>query len=157
MIKLFVLLSLVFQATAPSPEILAEPVPLLRQSTIHTYVAPLWDRGAGHRGIDIALAKNFEVKSPFDGSVHFVGKVVDRKVITLISESGLKASFEPVCSSLTQGEAVSKGEPVATRCEGEASYEAHCTSCVHFSVRNEHGYLNPLLFYGALKTPRLLG
>ena len=157
MIKLFVLLSLIFRATAPSPEILAEPVPLLRQSTIHTYVAPLWERGAGHRGIDIALAENFELKSPFAGQVHFVGMVVDRKVMTLVSESGLKASFEPVCSALTQGEIVRKGQPIATRCHGEESYESHCTSCVHFSIRNEYGYLNPLLFYGGVTPPRLLG
>ena len=155
MIKLFVLLSLIFRATAPSPEILAEPVPLLRQSTIHTYVAPLWERGAGHRGIDIALPENFELKSPFAGQVHFVGKVVDRKVMTLVSESGLKASFEPVCGFQSLGTTVSKRQAIGVLCVPETDYEMHCESCLHVSLRNSYGYLNPLLFYGELRPPGL--
>ena len=157
MIKLFLLLHIIFSSAAPSPELLAEPVPLLRPSTINPYVGPHWDKGPGHRGIDISLAENFELKAPFSGEVHFVGKVVDRKVITLISDSGLKASFEPVCSDLARGQRVIKHQPIATRCAADANYEVHCASCIHFSIRNEYGYLNPLLFYGELKAPTLLG
>ena len=98
MLKLFILLNIIFSAAAPSPEVLAEPVPLLNQSTIKTFVAPHWTKGPGHRGIDIALAENFSLKAPFSGEVYFVGKVVDRKVVTLVSDSGLKVSFERVCS-----------------------------------------------------------
>ena len=157
MLKIFILLNIIFSAAVPSPQVLAEPVPLLNQGTINTFVAPLWDKGPGHRGIDLALAENFSLKAPFSGEVFFVGKVVNRKVVTLVSDSGLKVSFEPVCSELVEGERVVISQPVATRCAGDETYEAHCTSCVHFSIRNEYGYLNPLLFYNGVKPPRLQG
>jgi hypothetical protein len=82
--------------------------------------------------------------------VSFVGKVVDRKLITLHSLTGYKASFEPVCSDLSEGDFVREQEVLGWACPADKEYEDHCKDCVHFSVRNESGYLNPLLFVGEL-------
>lgn len=157
MFKLLALIAVLTSAFAPAPELIAKPVPYFDQSTINHFRAPLWQKGPGHRGIDIVVTEETEVSAPFNAKVHFVGKVVDRKVITLVSGSGLKASFEPVCSSLVQGQRVEQGEPVGSYCEPDETYEKHCVSCIHFSIRNDYGYLNPELFYGTLKVPRLLG
>jgi hypothetical protein len=40
-------------------------------------------------------------------------------------------------------------------CVPKTDYEMHCESCLHFSIRNRYGYLNPLLFYGGLEPPGL--
>ena len=151
MTKLFTLLVLLLMAQSPSPEIIAKPVPFVYSEVQNHYRAPLWNKGPGHRGIDLAIQPEEQILSPFDGEVFFAGKVFDRDVITLMSDTGLKASFEPVCSIHSKGTKVSKGQPVALLCVPESEYEIHCESCIHFSIRNQYGYLNPLLFYGMLK------
>jgi hypothetical protein len=151
MTKVIALILLLLNATAPSPEIVARPVPFSHNQIKSYYQAPLWEWGAGHRGIDIAVSASSPIFSPFDGSVFFSGEVVDRQVLTLISVSGLKASFEPVCGLQGLGSRVNKNQPVGIYCPPEKEHEMHCENCIHFSIRNEHGYLNPLLYFGELK------
>jgi len=154
MIKLISLLTLVITAlTQPvkSPEIWATPIPDFEKRHYPNYVLPASKWGAGHRGIDLLVEDQEQIKSPFDGMVHFHGKVVDRNVLTLKSSSGLLASFEPICSYLSAGDEVTKGDQIGHYCAGAESYEEHCEMCIHFSVRSEHGYLNPLLFVSSIR------
>ena len=155
MFKFIAVLLTFLSLQAPTPEIIAKPVPFVSSDVQTHFKAPLWNKGSGHRGIDLALEPYQAIASPFDGEVFFNGKVVDRQVVTLVSESGLKASFEPVCGTLAAGARIRQGQAIGFLCEGELSYQSHCLSCVHFSIRNSHGYLNPLLFYGLLTPPVL--
>jgi hypothetical protein len=130
-------------------------VPFTQGQVENHFQAPLWEWGPGHRGIDIAIDSSSPIVAPFDGTVFFTGEVVNRQVLTLVSASGLKASFEPVCGLQPVRARVSKSQTIGVLCVPEAGYEMHCDSCLHFSVRNSYGYLNPLLFYGQLKPPVL--
>ena len=151
MTKLLAIFLILITASAPAPEIIAKPVPFDHINIQNHYQAPLWQKGTGHRGIDLALDSQSPIVAPFDGEVFFAGKVVNRQVITLISDTGLKASFEPVCAIHPKGSRVLKGQNIAVLCVPDSDYQMHCESCLHFSIRNEYGYLNPLLFYGMLK------
>lgn len=151
MTKLLAIFLILITSTAPAPEIIAKPVPFDLSNIQDHYRAPLWQKGPGHRGIDLALDSQSPIVAPFDGEVFFAGKVVNRQVITLISDTGLKASFEPVCAIHPKGSKVLKGQNIAVLCVPESDYQMHCESCVHFSIRNQYGYLNPLLFYGMLR------
>lgn len=142
-----------FSATVPTPEIAAEVVPNFSSSVLPNFVAPTTERGPGHRGVDIPNAT--AVAAPFGGSVSFVGKVYNRNVITVTSGS-LRATFEPVCTDLRAGQIVSAAQEIGQYCPGDQGYEEHCERCVHFSIRNERGYLNPLLFYGLVRPSKLL-
>ena len=155
MTKLIALIAILFAAAAPAPEIIAKPVPFTQSQVENHFRAPLWEWGPGHRGIDIAIDSSSPIVAPFDGSVFYSGEVVDRQVLTLVSDSGLKASFEPVCGLQPVRARVSKSQTIGVLCVPETEYEMHCESCLHFSVRNNYGYLNPLLFYGELKPPVL--
>ena len=158
MIKLLLLLGMMFQAlsTPPQePEIWAEPIPYLYENLEEDYLAPVSEYGAGHRGIDFHVEPNQLIVSPAKGTVHFVGKVVNRNLITIKTQSGKLASFEPVCSSLEKGQSVSQGQTLGVRCPGDQSYEAHCDSCIHASVRDNFGYLSPLHMMGQ-KSPSVL-
>jgi hypothetical protein len=144
MIKLISLLTLVIAAlTQPvkSPEIWATPIPDFENRHFPNYVLPASKWGAGHRGIDLLVNDQEQIKSPFSGTVHFQGKVVDRNVLTLKS----------ICSNLSAGDEVTKGDQIGHYCAGAENYEEHCEMCIHFSVRSEHGYLNPLLFVSTIK------
>lgn len=96
---------------------------------------------AGHRGVDLG-AVDGTVRSPADGVVVFAGTVVDRPVLTIDHGDGLLSSFEPVTASLGKGEAVRAGQAV-----GQISTEPHCPGlCVHWGVRRNGEYVNPLPF-----------
>ena len=158
MIKLILMLAVVFQALATppqAPEIWAEPIPYLYENLEEDYLAPVTEYGTGHRGIDFHVEPGQSVTSPASGTVHFVGKVVNRNLITIKTDSGKLASFEPVCSSLKPGARVSQGQALGVRCSGDESYEAHCESCIHASARDNFGYLSPLHMMGQ-KSPSVL-
>jgi len=156
MIKLLTVIALLFSYQVPAPEIIAKPVPFTSESVQEHFVAPLWKKGAGHRGIDLAIDTLNPVVSPFDGEVFFSGRVVNRNVVTVLSNTGLKASFEPICGIVRAGESVKRNQTIGFYCEGDDDYEGHCEACLHFSIRNENGYLNPLLYFGLLTPPRLI-
>ena len=67
---------------------------------INPYVQPNSDYSAGHRGIDYRVYEGQSVLAPTDATVWFVGKVVDRGVLSLRTASGDLVAFEPVCSEL---------------------------------------------------------
>ena len=143
-----------FNFALPAPKNWAEPVPYLMDKQVGNYVAPLSERGAGHRGLDV-LVVDEGIRAPQAGFVSFNDLVVDRRVVTIRS-GDYRISFEPVCSDLAVGQAIDKGELVGYLCEGEAGYQKHCDGCLHLSVRVDRGYLNPMLFYGSLMPSRIV-
>jgi hypothetical protein len=158
MIKLLLMLTIAIQGLLTPPpvaEIWAEPIPYLFENLEEDYLAPVSEYGTGHRGIDFHINRGQEVHAPAAGTVHFVGKVVNRHLITIKTDSGKLASFEPVCSLMKKGQRVATGQPIGYRCDGDESYEAHCESCVHASARDNFGYLSPLHMMGQ-KSPSVL-
>ena len=150
MTKLIALLLLIAQVVspAPTPEIWAEPIPYFEEHIEEGYLAPVSKFGSGHRGIDFHIEPDQPIRSPGNGVVHFVGKVVNRNLITIRSQGGMLASFEPVCSTLAKGDLVREGQAIGVWCTGDPSYAAQCESCVHMSARDNFGYLSPLHLMG---------
>ncbi|WP_430592682.1 peptidoglycan DD-metalloendopeptidase family protein [Humidisolicoccus flavus] len=99
--------------------------------------------GAGHRGVDLDAGLGDPLVSPVDGVVRFVGFVVDRTVITVESDSGELLSFEPVAPLVVVGERVTAGQHLATVVSGHLP----CGSCLHFGVRLNDEYVNPLQYF----------
>lgn len=94
---------------------------------------------AGHRGVDLG-ATDGTVLSPADGVVVFAGTVVDRPVLTIDHGDGRLSSFEPVTASVDKGAHVRAGQSI-----GRISSEPHCPGpCVHWGVREDGEYINPL-------------
>jgi len=92
------------------------------------------------------------VLSPADGVVSFSGTVVDRPVITIDHGNGLKSSFEPVESKLKTGQPVHRGQRIGSLQPG------HCaaSACLHWGVRLEGDYVDPLRFIRELRPSILL-
>lgn len=144
------------QQPVPAPEIIATPIPYFSDRASKDFQNPVELRSRGHRGIDLSDMRESPVLAPFGGEVSFVGKVFHRSTITIRSNTGLLASFEPICSALTVGDRVSAGAEIGSWCEADAEYREHCEDCVHFSIRSARGYLNPLLFLGAVRPSTLI-
>lgn len=114
------------------------------------YLAPETPYAAGHRGIDIRAASP-TITAPASGTVHFVGVVVDRPVLSIRHEGGLISSYEPVTSTLTADAPVHRGDPIGELLPG------HCASpCLHFGVRLDGEYVSPLLLLGGVPRAVLL-
>ncbi|MFJ4227807.1 M23 family metallopeptidase [Paenarthrobacter nicotinovorans] len=108
---------------------------------------------SGHRGVDLGPAPDGgPVTAPSDGVVTFAGVVVDRPVLTIDQGDGLKSSFEPVISALKEGDHVVKGQTIGNVQPG------HCgsTTCLHWGVRRDGEYVNPLGFVADLRPSVLL-
>ena len=104
----------------------------------------------GHRGIDVA-AIGEDVLAPADGIVRFAGIVVDRGVLSIDHGDGVVSSYEPVTALVAEGGAVERGQVVARLEPG------HCaTPCLHFGVRVDGAYRNPLRWLGGAEWPVLL-
>ncbi|HXD27947.1 MAG TPA: M23 family metallopeptidase [Arthrobacter sp.] len=96
--------------------------------------------GAGHRGVDLLATQGTRVRSPAAGVVAFAGVVVDRPVITVDHGRGLVSSFEPAVAGLAVGQAVTRGQVL-----GAVGSGGHCsTVCVHWGVRRDGAYIDPL-------------
>ncbi|MFJ3958638.1 M23 family metallopeptidase [Arthrobacter sp. NPDC090010] len=99
---------------------------------------------SGHRGVDLATPDGIgaTILSPADGVVSFRGTVVDRPVVTVDHGHGIKSSFEPVRSDLEPGTRIRQGQRIGSLAG------AHCAalSCVHWGVRVDGTYVDPLRF-----------
>ncbi|GGH39396.1 murein hydrolase activator EnvC family protein [Microbacterium album] len=126
---------------APPPMQIVEP-----------YVAPPHRYGPGHRGVDVAAEVGAEVVAPADGTVAFVGTVVDRPLITIDHGDGLVSTLEPVSSDLTAGDRVLRGQAVGRVATG--GHTAH--GALHIGARLHGEYVNPLLLLGNVPRAVLL-
>lgn len=150
---LVVLLTLgVGPATSGSPPAprWAWPTPA-PHAVVRQYLAPATPYGPGHRGLDVASPAT-AISAPADGVVHFAGVVVDRPVLSIAHEGGFLSSYEPLATTLVAGDTVTRGQLIGTLEPG------HCgpVLCLHFGVRLDGQYVNPLLLLGGVPRSVLL-
>jgi murein DD-endopeptidase MepM/ murein hydrolase activator NlpD len=116
---------------------------------VRPFIAPATKYSAGHRGIDIAARG--DILAPASGVVHFSGVVAGTPALSLDQGGSILSSYEPVTSSLKDGEQVTRGEVIGHLVAG------HCAKlCLHFGVRIDGHYVNPMLFLGKVVRPVLL-
>ncbi|NLF04417.1 MAG: M23 family metallopeptidase [Actinomycetales bacterium] len=118
--------------------------PLPRPLALHRGFDPPAVRwGSGHRGVDLAASTGSSVLAPGAGTVSFAGTVAGRGVVTVAHPDGLRSSVEPVAAEVAVGDVVHAGDPLGRL----DSAQSHCapSSCLHWGVRDAHGYVDPLL------------
>lgn len=116
------------------------------------FEAPAHRYGPGHRGIDLRAEPDATVVAPAAGEVAFSGSVAGRGILTIDHGSGLVSTLEPVDSDLPAGTAVTAGQTVA-----ELSVGGHAEpGTLHFGVRRDGEYINPLLLLGSVPRAVLL-
>ena len=119
---------------------------------VAAYIAPAHRYGPGHRGIDLAAVDRAEVRAPAEGVIAFSGDIAGRGVITIDHDGGLVTTLEPVDSAVAVGQRVDRGQRI-----GVTSVGGHAPpGTIHFGVRLDGEYVNPLLLFGALPRAVLL-
>ncbi len=117
--------------------------PVTPVSVEHPFDPPEQVWSAGHRGVDLSAAPDTVVLAPCTGTVTFAGTVVDRPVLTVSCQDGLRSSVEPVLATVAVGEPVVPGDPVGTVVTSAATHCAPAT-CLHWGVRRGDRYLDPM-------------
>lgn len=118
------------------------PVPSPPQVLNH-FDPPEHDWSAGHRGVDLALDDQNPVLAPAQGTVTFVGHVVNRGVLVIEHPNGLRSSFEPIESDLAVGHRVAAGSVIGHLTDPTSA--GHCSSsCLHWGVRSGDIYIDPM-------------
>ncbi|MDL9979958.1 murein hydrolase activator EnvC family protein [Microbacterium sp. ASV49] len=126
--------------------------PLRGLRIVEAYVAPVDDYAPGHRGIDLAPVGEAGVRSPAEGVVAFSGDVAGRGILTIDHGDGLVTTLEPIRSELRPGDVVPRGAEV-----GSIAVGGHAApGTVHFGVRLDGRYINPLLLLGGVPRAVLL-
>ncbi|MDY6082980.1 MAG: M23 family metallopeptidase [Actinomycetaceae bacterium] len=100
----------------------------------------------GHRGVDLDLNAGQPVFAARAGTVLYAGILVDRHVVSIEHDDGIRTTYEPVNPSLSVGEHVHAGQQIGTLEPG------HCLlgDCLHFGAkRGKDDYLNPLFLLHA--------
>lgn len=122
---------------------------------VRPFVAPAHEYGPGHRGVDLRAAAGAVVRSPAAGTVTFAGQVAGRGVVVVEHAGGTLTSLEPVTATLARGSAVVAGSPVAV--VAPAPPHAGCAGgCVHWGVRVDGRYVDPVWWLGRGRAVRLL-
>jgi murein DD-endopeptidase MepM/ murein hydrolase activator NlpD len=110
----------------------------------------------GHRGIDVvtAGATATAIHAPANGVVRFVGVIAGRPVLSIDHGAGLISSFEPIVSSLRRGQPVQRNDVIGRL----TSIQSHCGTvpCLHWGVRKDGRYINPVLLVPGLHGPAVL-
>ncbi len=135
----------------------AEPTrrPPVDGAVVRPFQAPAHEYGAGHRGVDLSVAPGAAVSSPAAGVVTFAGPVAGRGVVVVRHASGTLSSFEPAVATVAVATVVRAGATVAVVADVPA--HAGCPGrCLHWGVRVEGRYVDPLWWLGGDRTVRLL-
>ncbi|MFE8012779.1 murein hydrolase activator EnvC family protein [Streptomyces antibioticus] len=113
-----------------------------RPAVVRAWEPPPTAYARGHRGVDLAAPPGAPVRAVAAGVVSYAGRVAGRGVISVtLTGTNLRTTYEPVRPSVTKGTEVTAGQVLGT-VEPTGS---HCTTpCLHWGLRREKTYLDPL-------------
>jgi len=105
--------------------------------------APLSTYGAGHRGLDLAVADGTPVLAVEDGVVTHAGVVAGRGTVTVAHRGGLNSTYEPVDATVAVGAAVVTGQVIGVLHVGAGPAHCGARACLHLGARRGATYLDP--------------
>jgi murein DD-endopeptidase MepM/ murein hydrolase activator NlpD len=115
-------------------------------NVIRWFEPPSGPYSAGHRGIDIAAPFGTPIQAPADGTVTFSGWVAGSLFLTIDHGNGVKTSYSWLSGlRVAKGDSVKPGQIVALTGHGHPDVP---TPHLHFSVRINGVYVNPMLLLG---------
>lgn len=139
---LVLLAALTFAAVAPSASAAGDWTWPVSGPVIRSFDPPDSPYGAGHRGIDIAVAVGTVVVAPADGTVSFAGPVGGRLFVTIDHGGGWTSTASFLTSTLVrEGDPVVRGQPVALTGWGHTDQPV---PHLHLGARLDGVYVDPL-------------
>jgi murein DD-endopeptidase MepM/ murein hydrolase activator NlpD len=113
---------------------------------VRSFEPPVRRWHPGHRGVDLAARPEVVVRAAGPGVVRFAGPVVDRTVVSIDHPDGLRTTYEPLTPMVAAGDRVAAGDPIGVVVPGHGGCPRE--ACLHWGVRHDHHYLDPLALLG---------
>lgn len=113
-----------------------------RPQVVRTFDKPAQNWLPGHRGVDLAGAPGQVVLAAGAGIVVFVGTVGGKPVVSVDHDGGLRTTYEPVTATVVEGRRVERGSPIGVLEPGHP--ECAAAACLHWGLRRDREYLDPL-------------
>ncbi|MQY03008.1 murein hydrolase activator EnvC family protein [Actinomadura macrotermitis] len=136
----FTLLLVCMLAGSPGPAQWRWPVGPPAPAVVRGFVPPALPWGPGHRGVDLAARPGGPVYAAGAGRVSYAGRLAGRGVVA-ITHGTLRTTYLPVRASVRAGRVVATGARIGVV---EAA-PMHCqVPCLHWGLRNDTAYLDPL-------------
>ena len=133
----------------PAPAVAAPPLPTpagwpLRGAPVvqRGFAPPALAWASGHRGVDLVAKPGEAILAAANGTVAFAGSIAGKPVVS-IDHGSVRTTYEPVVSTLGVGEQVALGQVIGVLGSG-----GHCRGCLHWGLREDKSYLDPLLLLG---------
>lgn len=101
---------------------------------------------AGHRGVDLLGRPGEPVFAAGAGTVEFAGRIAGVGVVSVRHGDGLVTTYQPVRPAVVAGEVVTAGRRIGVLVVAGS----HCPprACLHWGLRRDGGYLDPLGLLG---------
>jgi murein DD-endopeptidase MepM/ murein hydrolase activator NlpD len=98
--------------------------------------------GAGHRGIDIAVAVGTPILAPEAGTVSFAGKVGGELFVTIDHSGGLSSTYSWIsAAAVRKGDVVARGQTIGATGTG---HPGASVPHLHLGVKLDGEYVDPL-------------
>ena len=98
--------------------------------------------GAGHRGIDVAVAPGTPILAPEAGTVSFSGRVGGELFVTIVHGGGLSSTYSWISvAAVRKGDVVSRGQTIGATGTG---HPGASVPHLHFGVKLDGEYVDPL-------------
>jgi murein DD-endopeptidase MepM/ murein hydrolase activator NlpD len=113
--------------------------------------------GAGHRGVDLAAQAGDPIRASAPGTVVHAGAIAGTTWVSIDHADGLRTAYGPLATlQVEAGRHVDSAEVIGTLAPGGHGHE-HRDRGLHFSVRRDGVYLDPLGVLAAGGRPSLAG
>jgi murein DD-endopeptidase MepM/ murein hydrolase activator NlpD len=123
-----------------------------RPAVVREFSPPPHRWEPGHRGLDLAAADGQQVFAAGPGTVHHVGRIDDRIVVSILHPNGLLSTYEPIDEPQVEtGRTVTVGTVLGRVTVGHEG--CGDDPCLHWGLRRGSGhrsrYYDPRLLTGA--------
>ena len=131
----------------PLPAQAATWSPPVDGPVVRRYEAPAGPFGPGHRGVDYAVAPGTVVRAAGAGVVVFAGAVAGGLHVVVAHTGGLRTGYSYLTGlAVKEGDRVGPGTVIG---RSGGTGPGHAGGVLHFSLRDSHGYVDPLRLFGA--------
>jgi murein DD-endopeptidase MepM/ murein hydrolase activator NlpD len=110
---------------------------------LRPFQPPAGPYGAGHRGIDIAVAPETPVRAAGDGMVAFAGLVAGERYVSIDHPDGVRTTYSWLSAiEVTAGAPIARGQILGRSGRGHPGVEP---PHLHLGARYAGSYLDPML------------
>lgn len=105
----------------------------------------------GHRGVDLAARPGDPVHASASGTVRFAGSVAGTPVVSVDHGNGLITTYEPVETTLSAGDGVTRGQSVGTLADAARLPDtARRDPGLSWGARLRDNYIDPMTLLGGV-------